>query len=349
MTKRSSGERDDVLFEWGPFTVTPTGLDMRGRPGPDEWAAIGPRLARVRSSMQWAIGDWLELGERYDEGVLEAAAEATGLRRGTLLNLRSVSKAWPREKRDPAVGWSHHALMAGFDDEVRERLMKETKDRDLSWEELRVHCQSLRHAVRAAMQKWPSGTFGVMLATPPWRLGDTPNPGTLALDDITALAPYVQKIASPDCVLYLMAPCARTASGEAAEVLRAWGFTGRTIYAWVRDLTDRSNGWNAERHWNLIVATRGNPVPPEEDALVDSVQEHETLGAEADAPVPPALVRMIENLHPDAPKVELFAAKERFGWSAWGEQLQAARHAPAGRRGVRLRDEERPAEAMAPA
>lgn len=330
-----------LQLSFGPFTVTAIGLTCKGRPGPDEWAAAGMQIVGARGAMNWAIGDWLLFGERYnDEGQYESAAEATGLRRGTLQNLKSVAKAFAQDKRDPAVGWSHHALLAGFDDEVRERMLKETKDRNLSWEELRTHCRTLKQAVRSAMQSWPAGTFGVMLALPPWRAGDMPDPESLSLDDISALAPHVQKITAPDCVMYMLVNGARMASGDAHHVLRSWGFTPRASYAWVRDVTDRSNGWLVERHWHLVVATRGNPVPPAEDDLQDSVQEHDVPGLDV---LPAAIVRMIENLHPaDAPKVELFAAKERFGWTAWGEKLREARQTPA-RRAIRVR-ESAPAE-----
>lgn len=336
-----SRKNNPDLFEFGPFTVTPKGLtNVAGRPGMDEWAQAGRRIVAARSSLQWAIGDWLLFGDgRYEEDAYETAAEATGLRRGTLSNLKAVAKAFPIDKRDPEVGWSHHALLAGFDDEVRERLMQETKKNKLSWEELRTHCKTLRQAVRQAMQSWPEGTFGVMLATPQWRVSESPEPDTISADDIAALAPHIQRIASPDCVLYMLVPSGRLLDGDVQTVLRAWGFTGKGLYAWVRDIIEHTNPWLSERHWHVVVATRGNPVAPNEELLADSVQEHDVPGSDV---LPAEMIRIIERLHPDAPKVELFAAKARFGWSAWGEKLnEASQTSHPSRRAVRLRDQER--------
>lgn len=335
-----SRKGNEGTFEFGPFKVTPTGMTtVSGRPGMDEWAQAGRQMIAARSSLQWAIGDWLLFGDgRYEEGAYETAAEATGLRRGTLSNLKAVAKAFPPDKRDPEVGWSHHALMAGFEDEVRERLMKETKERKLSWEELRTHCKTLRQAIQQAMQSWPEGTFGVLLATPQWRVGDTPEPDTVTADDIAALSPHVQRIASPDCVLYMLVPSRRVLDGDVQNVLRAWGFAGKGMYAWVRDVIDHTNPWLSERHWHIVVATRGNPVAPDEELLADSVQEHDVPGTDV---LPAEVFRIIERLHPAAPKVELFAAKARFGWQAWGEKLnEATQQGHPSARAMRLRDQQ---------
>lgn len=334
--------QSDALFETGAFSVDESGLRIHGTPGPSDWAAAGRAIARLRGGTSWAVGDWLLYAEEQDfpADVVESAMEATGLKRGSLFNLKSVSKAFPVATRSVEMGWSHHALVAGFDAEVRGELLRRAGEQKLSWEALRAHCATLRHAVKAQMQQWPEGTFGVILADVPWKpeVGaeavvptEEPFPA-MSSDELSALAPNVQRIAAPNCVLYLWTP--NTRLEDALAVIRAWGFTYRTNHAWVRQ-NSFGGVWNRQRHELLLVAARGVPVPPTDEDLPDSVI-NDRGGMHADRPLDSYV--MIEKSFESAPKVELFARRPRFGWSAWGAEVLAATQTPKATRAVRLRE-----------
>lgn len=331
------------LFTVGQFTVTPVGLRWKGTPEMDQWEVVGPTLTRMRDGIQWAIGDWLNYGDEHyaDEGRYEAAAELTGLKRGYLQNLKSISRTFAITKRFQDLSWSHHALVAGFSEDVRDQMLRRAITEDLSWEALRVVARDARHLLRISQRDWPEGTYGLLLVDPPWEHEEGALPPTrqtenhypvMSDDAIMALAPKVQAISAPDVVVYCWATNVKAYTGAAARILSGWGFDTRSGHVWVKDLLGLGY-WVRNRHEQLIIATRGNPVPPPEDLRPDSViqaprREHSVKPVEA--------YEMLERCYEGVPKVELFARGEpRAGWTAWGNQLEEA-EAPAPRRQVRV-------------
>ena len=71
--------------------------------------------------------------------------------------------------------------------------------------------------------------FGVIYADPPWRLGGgtkgRPPYPLMATRDVCALP--VERLAAPDCVLFLWA--VHSHLPDALAVIRAWGFSYRTV------------------------------------------------------------------------------------------------------------------------
>lgn len=336
--------RQLVLWESGAFSVTAKGLKVTGQPEVQEWAAIGARLGNVRSGVQWAIGDWLLYGDQrgYDEGQYETAAEATGLKRGTLMNLKSIAKAFPKAKRNMDLPWSHYALVAGFEESEREDLLRRAKREGLSYDELRGITQDLRHAARMVQQSWPDGTYGIILADPPWTYNDgTTDPTrridnqypTMTVDQIAALAPHVQRVMAPDCVTYLWAT--NPLLEDALKVVSAWGLTYKTNHVWVKQMQGMGY-WTRGRHELLLVCTRGNPLTPADNLRPDSVI---VADRGAHSAKPPIVYDMLERMYASAPKLELFARTAREGWTAWGNELAAAT-AEGPHRAIRMRDQQ---------
>lgn len=335
--------RQLVLWEHGAFAVTQKGLRVTGMPDVTEWAAIGQRLGSVRSGVQWAIGDWLLYGDQrdFESGAYEAAAEATGLKRGTLMNLKSIAKAFPKSKRSHDLPWSHYALVAGFEESEREDLLRRAKREGLGYDELRGITQDLRHQRRLLQQSWPDGTYGLLYVDAPWSYNDgTTDPTrrvenhypTMTVDQISALAPHVQRVMAPDCVAYLWAT--NPLLDEALKVASAWGLTYKTNHVWVKQLQGMGY-WTRGRHELLLVCTRGNPVPPEENLRPDSVI---VADRGAHSVKPDAVYTMLDRCYPTVPKLELFARQTREGWASWGNELdQLTRQGPD--RAVRLRDQ----------
>jgi N6-adenosine-specific RNA methylase IME4 len=341
--KRLGSEEQQDLFKVGPFVVTSTGLRVNGRPPAEQWALALANIAASRDGVQWAVGDMLAYADerKFGDELVESAMEATGYTRGTLLNLKSMSKSFPPGTPSRrSLSWSHHALVAGFDAQDREGLIQRSITEKLSWEALRAEARSLRHARRVATLPWPDGTFGVLMADVPWQheFGTLPpdratenHYPTMSDDEIAALAPRVQAITAPNAVLYFWATNAKLVAGAATTIVRAWGFEPRAMHTWVKDRQGLGY-WVRNRTEPCIIAVRGNAIPPEESLRPDSVI---TSNRGMHSEKPAEIYEVIERCYAPLPKVELFARQPREGWTSWGNELLVEEE-PA--RAVRLRE-----------
>lgn len=165
--------------------------------------------------------------------------------------------------------------------------------------------------------------YNVILADPPWRFepysresgmdraADNHYP-TATLDEIKDLD--VEGATAPDSVLFLWATAPMLP--EAMDVMRAWGFTYKSHQIWNKDRIG-TGFWFRNKHELLLVGTRGSIPAPAMGTQWASV---------IDAPVgqhsekPDDCYRMIEELFPTVPKLEMFARKRRDGWEYWGNE-----------------------------
>jgi N6-adenosine-specific RNA methylase IME4 len=124
---------------------------------------------------------------------------------------------------------------------------------------------------------WPfgvleRGTYGVILADPPWRFetwsargrGRSPKCSTMPIDEIVALP--AAELAAPDCALFLWAVWPTMPA--AFRVIEAWGFRFKTCaFCWLKADPDRcpirpSIGlgyWTRANSEVCLLATRGTP------------------------------------------------------------------------------------------
>lgn len=171
----------------------------------------------------------------------------------------------------------------------------------------------------------PTGLFEVILADPPWQMG---NPSaawapeqhypTLPLDQIKQLAVP----AAADALLFLWVPASLIPQG--LEVIEAWGFIFRTEIVWDK-LTIGPGQWLRMQHEPLLLASRGHASPPPPQQRVSSVIQGRRRGHSSK---PDAAYELIERMYPQARKLELYArGTPRPGWSAWGNQVDTAEQA----------------------
>lgn len=109
------------------FTLTSLGLQADSSPTLEEWQRAGDILARGNGTLQWAIGDWLLYGEErrdWGDGYKDAIVRF-GRKYQTLLNLKSVAKAFPFSRRRENLSWAHHAEVVGLSLEDQVRLLDE--------------------------------------------------------------------------------------------------------------------------------------------------------------------------------------------------------------------------------
>lgn len=168
--------------------------------------------------------------------------------------------------------------------------------------------------------------YPIIYADPPWRYENPPMGGTnrsienhyptMTLEEICALP--VADLATDDAMLYLWATAPKLA--ECMDVIEAWGFEYRTNLCW--DKVSIGMGYHARnQHEILLVAKRGNIPPPEAGKQPASVHR-EKRGEHSAKPI--FYYEMIEAAYPGLPKIELFSRSPREGWSAWGNQAEAA-------------------------
>ena len=202
-----------------------------------------------------------------------------------------------------------------------------------------------------SLRNWPfpgviPGTANVLYADPPWKFEHHSRRGEgraaarhypcMDLDALKALP--VGDIAAPDCALFLWV--VKTMLPEALDLIRAWGFTYKTVaFTWIKTRPSgrefMGNGFwtrgNPEQVW---LATRGHPrrqscgvrelledpcdwFEDGPDAIYAHLREHSRK--------PDEVRERIEQLMAPGPpgrdgRVELFARTAAPGWTAWGNQ-----------------------------
>jgi N6-adenosine-specific RNA methylase IME4 len=177
------------------------------------------------------------------------------------------------------------------------------------------------------------GEYRVIYADPPWSFATYSRKGKgrsaeahydcLSLADIKALP--VGEWAAPDCVLLLWTT--DPLLDKAMDVIRAWGFTFKTVgFYWAklnkshrllyseRDFFTGLGFWTRANPELCLLATTGHPQRRSRAVrklIVSPRREHSRKPEEA--------YQRIEALC-DGPYLEIFSRARRPGWDAWGDQ-----------------------------
>ena len=172
----------------------------------------------------------------------------------------------------------------------------------------------------------PVERFGVIYADPEWQFEVYSEKGkdraadnhyvTSALDVIKSRD--VESIAADDSVLFLWSTVPMLP--QALEVMTSWGFEYKSNFVWIKDRAG-TGYWNRNRHELLLVGTRGDiPAPLEGTQWASTVEAKRGKHSEK----PERFYDLIESYYPDLSKIELNARKPRDGWTAWGNEAEAA-------------------------
>ena len=143
----------------------------------------------------------------------------------------------------------------------------------------------------------------------------------MSIDELCALP--VETLAEKDCLLFLWATFPQLP--EALRLIRAWGFTFKTVaFVWLK-LNKKSPTWfyglgywtrgNAEI---CLLAKRGKPKRRSAGVhqfIISPVEEHSKKPEEAR--------RRIVELMGDLPRIELFARQKADGWDVWGNEVDS--------------------------
>jgi N6-adenosine-specific RNA methylase IME4 len=180
------------------------------------------------------------------------------------------------------------------------------------------------------MPVFPSGRFGTVLADPPWRYQNrrgksAPEHGrlhryrTLSLDEIKEIP--AGSLSAEESHLYLWVPVPLVQEG--LDVLRAWGWTYKTMLFWHKVRQDggsdgRCMGFYFRGVVELVLfGIRGRlRTRSAGRRQVNLFAARKT----AHSVKPDDLYPIIEACSP-GPYIELFARRRRDGWVAWGDGL----------------------------
>lgn len=177
------------------------------------------------------------------------------------------------------------------------------------------------------MKHLPLFHYGAIYADPAWSFACYSKKGEgkaaqshydcMSLDDIKALP--VGDLAARDCALFMWVTDPLLQEG--LEVMKAWGFTYKTVaFTWAKQ-SKTGKAWHMGcGYWTranpemCIMGTIGKPKrlsATVRQLVVDPVREHSRK--------PDSIPASIEQLV-DGPYLELFARTERKGWDCWGNQ-----------------------------
>lgn len=182
---------------------------------------------------------------------------------------------------------------------------------------------------------WPTGTYDVVLADPPWSYsGQADKWGAAArqyrcqTDDWIGALP-IADLLDRRGVLFCWATCPLL--DVAISVIQAWGLAFRGVaFVWVK--TRRSDpsvpiGAQGVRPSivkptsELVLAAsnlrKGRPLPLADEGVSQIVLAPKGAHSEK----PDDVQARIERLYPETRRIELFARRRRPGWDAWGDEL----------------------------
>jgi N6-adenosine-specific RNA methylase IME4/ParB-like chromosome segregation protein Spo0J len=234
----------------------------------------------------------------------EAAAQ--GRTRDLIATTASTS---PRTAQDVITVHAH-------DPELFEQILRGDRKANAAANQVR---QALRDAELPAAPPLPDGPFELIYADPPWRLPGSPDSSravenhypTMPLAEIKGL----QVPAAGDALLFLWGVNSMT--GEALDVIKAWGFTYLGNFAWVKDKWGLGQ-YNRCQHELLHIGRRGTYPPPPTNRRQSSVIDARRGRHSAK---PTSVYDLLDAMYPHASKLELFARGQgRPGWTSWGNE-----------------------------
>ena len=109
--------------------IRPTGLDLDGV-SYREWHSIGQTLFFMYEWTPWAIGDWLNYGERVFGETYAQAAAISGRTVRTLYNLSYIARKIPPERRVERLDIGHHDVVAPLPPDEQRRFLDEGRRMD---------------------------------------------------------------------------------------------------------------------------------------------------------------------------------------------------------------------------
>ena len=137
-----------------PFDLQPSGLVTVREPNWVEWQALGEWLKRTDGSIQFWIGDWVNIGEHKFGERCSQALDATGWEVKTILQYRWVCDHVPIVNRTQALTFFHHREVADLTPDLQKQwlTLAEEGDDGVRWsvQRLREELNKAKHGADGA-------------------------------------------------------------------------------------------------------------------------------------------------------------------------------------------------------
>jgi N6-adenosine-specific RNA methylase IME4 len=138
--------------------------------------------------------------------------------------------------------------------------------------------------------------------------------------DLLAMADLVKSLCADNTAMFMWATGPRL--DFATELLKAWGFRYVTVgFTWIKktkhDKIHRGpGGYTSANAEFCLIGVKGSKLP--EKKLIPSVVLYPRL---RHSEKPPIVRTRIEQMYPNARRIEMFARHTAEGWSAWGNEV----------------------------
>lgn len=316
----------------GCYTLTATGLTVRGRPSFDEHEGVGHFIERTHYASGFWLADWLRYGEGRTDWTerLSQAGGSTGLSEKTLKNVRAIGAIDPSRRRDD-VEFSIHAEVASLEPGEQTEWLERAATEGWGARELRQNIRAAKRPRIIEGQAVLEGVFRVLLVDCPWQYGDSGvingtaygkaerHYPTMSIDDLCRLPVASHTMTDAVMFFWVTSPFLMLKPGP-REVIEAWGFEYKTGMVWHKARHNFGH-YVSVRHEHLLICTRGSCLPdaptPQPSSVFTSAKP---LGELQHSEKPPEARQIIEKLYTQGPYLELFARQPdpRGKWVAWG-------------------------------
>ena len=168
--------------------------------------------------------------------------------------------------------------------------------------------------------------FRCILSDPPWAFRDQGSriaPAkaghyeVMSLSAIIGLGDGVIGLSEKNAHLWLCAPNSFVLDGTAELVAKMWGFRPVQQLTWCKNRIGMGH-WMRNSTEQILLCIRGRLAP-----MVRNLPTHLSGVATQHSAKPDELYEHIEKISP-GPRLEMFARREREGWSSWGNEAPAS-------------------------
>ena len=181
------------------------------------------------------------------------------------------------------------------------------------------------------MIPFPDKKFKIIYADPPWAYRDKRDKhprlsggasvhyNTMELPDIKNMP--IHNIRDENCILFMWATFPNLP--EALEVIKAWGFTYKTIgFVWIKLNKNDGKPFFGIGHYTksnsevCLIGIKGRP-----EIKSNFVSSVIMAPREGHSKKPDIVREKIVELMGDIPRIELFARQSVEGWDSWGNEI----------------------------
>lgn len=316
----------------GCYTLTETGLEVRGKPTYDEHLGVGDFIRGVVKFSGFWLADWLCYGDTREDWKhqLDQVVDAGLLTEASARQYRYVGKK-TKGNRVAGVDFGHHAEVASLDPAEQKQFLEKSKDEGWTQRELRQEIRAHKRTAIISGQAALEGMFRIIYADPPWKYDDSDAVPSgaggkaerhylgMSIEEICKLPVEAHALPHSTLFLWVTTPMLYQNPGP-REVIEAWGFKYKSALIWDKVLGMPGHYGLHITHEQLIIATRGNGQPDVTTPQIKSIFVERRTDQHSEKPK--EIRRWIMKHWTRGPYLELFGRQPVEGWSVFGNDAR---------------------------